>query len=117
MIYNLRKQCIDVIFMIMLILSTGGLLFVFNRNIASGSFLVLILFVLIFMENKWKKNLVNSIFLTCSMLVILGSINYLFAITEQTVNKYLFHLMVVVLSVLFLFHFIYLILPFISNFI
>ena len=60
MIYNLRKQCIDVIFMLMLILSTGGLLFVFNRNIVSAFFLLFILFTLIFMEAKWKKTIVNA---------------------------------------------------------
>jgi hypothetical protein len=106
MIYSLRKQCIDVIFMLMLILSTGGLLFVFNRNIASTLFLGLLLFVLIFMENKWNKTKVNSIFITFFMLVTLGSINYYFSITAQTANKYLFHLLSVTLSSLFLFHFI-----------
>ena len=106
MIYSLRKQCIDVIFMLMLILSTGGLLFVFNRNIASTLFLGFLLFVLIFMEDKWKKTKVNSILITFFMLVILGSINYYFSITAQTANKYLFHLLSVTLSSLFLFHFI-----------
>ena len=61
MIYSLRKQCIDVIFMLMLILSAGGLLFVFNRNIASTLFLGFLLIVLNFMEDKWKKTKVNSI--------------------------------------------------------
>ena len=105
MIYSLRKQCIDVIFMLMLILSTGGLLFVFNRNIASVLFLGFILFLLIFIEDKWKKTIVNSILFTFSILVILGSINYLYAITEQAANKYGFHLLTVTLSILFLFHF------------
>tara|TARA_B110001469_G_scaffold2707_1_gene2791 strand:+ start:2728 stop:3990 length:1263 start_codon:yes stop_codon:yes gene_type:complete len=106
MIYSLRKQCIDVIFMLMLILSAGGLLFVFNRNIASTLFLGFLLFVLIFMEDKWKKTKVNSIFITFFILVILGSINYYFSIIAQTANKYLFHLLSVTLSSLFLFHFI-----------
>ena len=105
MIYSLRKQCIDVIFMLILILSTGGLLFVFNRNIASTLFLGFILVVLIFMEDKWKKTIVNSMLLTFSILVVLGSINYFVVEVEQTVNKYLFHLLTVTLSTLFLFHF------------
>ena len=105
MIYSLRKQCIDVIFMLMLILSTGGLLFVFNRNIASAFFLLFILFVLIFMENKWKKTIANSILLTLSILFGLGIINYFVVETEQTVLKYGFHLLTVTLSALFLFHF------------
>jgi len=105
MIYSLRKQCIDVIFMLMLILSTGGLLFVFNRNIASVLFLGFILFVLIFMEDKWKKTIVNSTLLTFSILVVLGAINYFIVEIEQAANKYLFHLLTVTLSTLFLFHF------------
>ena len=105
MIYNLRKQCIDVVFMLMLILSTGGLLFVFNRNIVSAFFLLFIFFTLIFMEAKWKKTIVNAVLLTFSILVILGTINYYFSITEQSANKYLFHLLVLTLAVLFLFHF------------
>ena len=105
MIYSLRKQCIDVIFMLMLILSTGGLLFVFNRNISSVLFLGFILFVLIFMEDKWKKTIVNSTLLNFSILVVLGAINYFIVEIEQAANKYLFHLLTVTLSTLFLFHF------------
>ena len=105
MIYNLRKQCIDVLFMLMLILSTGGLLFVFNRNIASVLFLLFILFALIFMEDKGKKTIVNAMLLTFSILVLIGIMNYLFVQAEQTANKYLFHLLTVTLSALFLFHF------------
>ena len=105
MIYSLRKQCIDIIFMIMLILSTGGLLFVFNRNITSVLFLLFSLFVLIFMEDKWKKAIVNSITLTFFILVVLGIINYFVVEIEQAANKYLFHLLTVTLAALFLFHF------------
>ena len=86
MIYSLRKQCIDIIFMIMLILSTGGLLFVFNRNIASVLFLLFSLFVLIFMEDKWKKTIVNSILFTFSILVVLGIINYFFSEFESSLE-------------------------------
>lgn len=105
MTYSLRKQYIDVIFMIMLILSTGGLLFVFNRNVASVLFLVFILFVLIFMEGKWKKTIANSIVFTFFILVAIGASNYFFAETEQSALKYGFHLLTVTLSSLFLFHF------------
>ena len=105
MMYSLRKQCIDVIFMIMLILSAGGLLFVFNRNIASVLFLLFSLFVLIFMEDKWKKTIVNSIVSTFSILVFLGIVNYFVVEAEQTALKYGFHLLMVTLCSLFLFHF------------
>ena len=103
--YSLRKKCVDAILMLMLILSTGGLLFVFNRNIASLFFLLFILFVLIFMEDKWKKSTFNSIVITFSTLFFIGIINYYFSITEQIVNKYLFHLLTVTLASLLLLHF------------
>ena len=105
MIYNLKKQCVDIILLLMLILSTGGLLFVFNRNVASALFLFFILFVLVIMEGKWKKNITNTIIATFFTLIILSSINYYFSITEQSLNKYLFHLLVSTLSILLLFHF------------
>ena len=105
MIYSLRKQCVDAILMLMLILSTGGLLFVFNRNIASLFFLIFILFVLIFMEEKWKKSTLNSIVITFSTLFFMGIINYYFSITEQIANKYFFHLLTITLASLLLLHF------------
>ena len=103
--YRTIDKIVDSLIVFMLIMSAGGMLFVLNRNIASVVFLLFILFVLIFMENKWKKTIINSILLTFSILVVLGSINYFVVETEQTANKYLFHLLTVTLSVLALFHF------------
>ena len=103
--YRTIYKIVDSLIVFMLIMSAGGMLFVLNRNIASVVFLLFILFVLIFMENKWKKTIINSILLTFSILVVLGSINYFVVETEQTANKYLFHLLTVTLSVLALFHF------------
>ena len=103
--YRVIDKIVDSLIVFMLIMSAGGMLFVLNRNIASVVFLLFILFVLIFMENKWKKTIINSILLTFSILVVLGSINYFVVETEQTANKYLFHLLTVTLSVLALFHF------------
>ena len=103
--YRVIDKIVDSLIVFMLIMSAGGMLFVLNRNIASVFFLLFILFVLIFMENKWKKTIINSILLTFSILVVLGSINYFFVETEQTANKYLFHLLTVTLSVLALVHF------------
>jgi len=103
--YRTIYKIVDSLIVFMLIMSAGGMLFVLNRNIASVVFLLFILFVLIFMENKWKKTIINSILLTFSILVVLGSINYFFVETEQTADKYLFHLLTVTLSVLALIHF------------
>ena len=105
MIYTLKQKFIDNLIVLMLIMSTGGLLFVFNRNIASISFLITLLVVIVFIGSIIKKSIFNSMILTFFTVVALGVINYNFAIVEQTAEKYLFYLLTVVLSTLSLLHF------------
>ena len=105
MIYTLKQKFIDNFILLMLIMSTGGLLFVFNRNIASISFLIILLVVIVFIGSSIKKSIFNSMILTFVTFVALGVINYSFAIVEQTAEKYLFYLLTVVLSILSLLHF------------
>jgi len=105
MIYTLKQKFIDNFILLMLIMSTGGLLFVFNRNIASISFLIILLVVIVFIGSSIKKSIFNSMILTFVTFVTLGVINYSFAIVEQTAEKYLFYLLTVVLSILSLLHF------------
>ena len=55
MIYTLKQKFIDNFILLMLVMSTGGLLFVFNRNIASISFFIILLVVIIILEGTIKK--------------------------------------------------------------
>ena len=105
MIYTLKQKFIDNLLVFMLLMSTGGLLFVFNRNIASVSFFALLSIVIVILGDKLKRKLVYSSVLTFFVILMLGMINYSFAITEQTLNKYLFYTLTVILSILTLFHF------------
>jgi len=105
MIYTLKQKFIDNLILLMLVMSTGGLLFVFNRNIASISFLTVLIVIILFLGGTIKKSIFNSSLLTFATVVILGLINYNFAVVEQTTNKYLFYLLTAVLSILSLLHF------------
>tara|TARA_B100000767_G_scaffold143196_1_gene135219 strand:- start:587 stop:1849 length:1263 start_codon:yes stop_codon:yes gene_type:complete len=105
MIYTLKQKSIDNFILLMLTMSTGGLLFVYNRNVVSIAFLILLIVVILFLENTIKKSIFNSALLTFTAFITLGLINYNFAAVDQTSNKYLFHLLTVVLSILSLLHF------------
>ena len=105
MIYTLKQKFFDVLILFMLVLSTRSILFVMNRNIASISFLFLLIFVIGFLGNKFKKSVVYSSALSVSTIIILGIINYTFAITIQSGDKYLFYLLTLLLSALVLVHF------------
>ncbi len=104
MTYTLQQKIIDNIIVFMLIMSTGGLLFVHNRNIMSVIFLLLLIAVILF-GKPLKKNFLYSSLLTLIAIFFLGGINYYYAVVEQTTEKYLFYLLSIVLSIGTLFHF------------
>ena len=60
MIYTLKQKFIDNFIVLMLVMSAGGLLFVFNRNIASISFLIILLVVIIILGGTIKKSIFNA---------------------------------------------------------
>ena len=105
MIYTLKQKFIDNLLMFFLVMSAGGLLFVFNRNDMSVLFFGVLIFSILFFGNKFKKPFVYSSILIIISIISLGIINFIFAITEQTTDKYLFCLLSVALSVLTFFHF------------
>jgi len=105
MIYTLKQKFIDNLLMFFLVMSAGGLLFVFNRNVMSVLFFGVLIFSILFFGNKFKKPFVYSSILILISIISIGIINFIFAITEQTIDKYLFYLLSVVLSILTFFHF------------
>tara|TARA_B110000467_G_C18333038_1_gene494959 strand:- start:2002 stop:3264 length:1263 start_codon:yes stop_codon:yes gene_type:complete len=105
MIYTVKQRMIDNLIVFMLIMSTGGLLFVFNRNLSYLIFFTILGFSFSFLGKKLKKITVFSSILTSLLIVSLFLINYIFAFTEQTDNKYLYYLMVVSASILTLLFF------------
>jgi len=98
-------KIIDSLIVFMLIMSTGGLLFVFNRNTMYILFISLIIFALLFTYKSIKKNLFYSFIITWVLLIVLFLINYYFAFSSQDQNKYQYYLFIITLSILVLFHF------------
>lgn len=104
-IYKLSNKLVDILLVFMLVMSSGGMLFVFNRNISTIVFLFFLLIVLFFFGSSFKRINFNSSLFTLSSFFLLGNINYFFSLFDQTVNKYVFYFLSVFLSTLILFHF------------
>ena len=96
------------IIMFMLVSSTGGLLFVFNRNSLFFIFILIIivsLFLLFLLGHKIKKRAFYPSLLTFLVIIALFAINYIFAINPQSLTKYSFFGITIFTSVLTLFYF------------
>ena len=98
-------KIIDTILISFLVLSSGGLLFVFNRNICYAIFLGVLLLAVLFSKDKFNTREVNSALLTSLTILFLFYINYIFAISAQTINKYAYYLTVCAVSILTLLYF------------
>ena len=98
-------KIIDAILISLLVLSSGGLLFVFNRNICYAIFLGVLLLAVLFSKERFKVMEINSVLLTSCTILFLFSINYIFAISAQTINKYAYYLTVCAVSMLTLLYF------------
>jgi len=95
----------DIILISLLILSSGGLLFVFNRNICYAIFLGALLLAVLFSKDKLKTREVYSALLTSFTILFLFYLNYIFAISTQTINKYAYYFTVCTVSILTLLYF------------
>ena len=105
MIYTLKQKFLDNLIVFMLIMSSGGLLFVFNRNLSYGIFLAILSASYFLMSKKIHKISFNSSIITIIILFGLFIINYLFAVNDQEINKYYYYFMVISVSVFSLTHF------------
>tara|TARA_B110000263_G_scaffold120278_1_gene104639 strand:- start:3279 stop:4568 length:1290 start_codon:yes stop_codon:yes gene_type:complete len=105
MIYTLREKFTDNILVLLLVFTGGGLLFVFNRNVMYYIFLALLVGVILMNSYKLKRQLLNSVISTSILVISLFILNFLFANSEQSIDKYLYYLTVIVSSILFYVHF------------
>ncbi len=103
--YSLRAKNLDNLLVLLLVFTGGGLLFVFNRNLMYYSFLTILFLSISFNFQNMKRELLNSIVFTTISVLLLFLINFFFAVTEQSVDKYLYYLTVIMTSVLFFVHF------------
>jgi len=105
MFYSLREKYTDNLLVLFLVFTGGGLLFVFNRNLMYYIFTALLVIVILLNFFKLKRELTNSIIFTTISILSLFIINFFFAVSEQSLDKYLYYLTVVLSSVMFYVHF------------
>ena len=89
----------------MLVSSTGGLLFVFNRNIAFLSFTLIIIIGLFIIGKGIKRSVYYSSLLVFLVVLLLFVINFFFAINPQSLTKYIFFGITIFTAILTLFYF------------
>ena len=89
----------------MIVSSTGGLLFVFNRNIAFLVLVSTIVFSLFFLNHRIKKTIFYSSLLVLFVLFSLFAINFTLATNLQSLTKYLFFGVTIFTSVLAFFYY------------
>ena len=101
----------DTLLLFLLVMSGGGLLFVFQRNNLSYLLLFLALFVLVFMGTKIKKSIFNASLFTLSVFLSLLLANYITVPQIEIMRgehlnylQYAFHLLNVTSCVLILMH-------------
>ena len=89
----------------MLVSSTGGLLFVFNRNLAFLIFASTIIFSLLYLGKGINKSAYYSSFVTLLVVLFLFAVNFIFAINPQSLTKYAFFGITIFTTILALFYF------------
>ena len=101
----MKTRVLNNIIMFMLVSSTGGLLFVFNRNLAFLTLASIIIISLFYLRIRIKQSTYYSSFLALLVIGILFAINYVFAINPQSLTKYIFFGITIFTTVLVLFYY------------
>ena len=83
----------DTILLLLLVFSSGGLLFVFHRNLFSVVLFSISLFSLFFLGERVKKSIFNTSLLTLVLFYFFILINYIYCLGDQSYIKYGFHLL------------------------
>jgi len=101
----MKTRLLNNIIMFMLVSSTGGLLFVFNRNFAFLMLASIIIISLFYLRISIKRSIYYSSFLALLVIGVLFAINYVFAINPQSLTKYIFFGITIFTTVLVLFYY------------
>ena len=89
----LSHKIFDTILLFLLVFSSGGVLFVFNRNTFSVLFLFLCVYAVFIVGKEIKKNIFNTAIISFVFINIIFILNYFFSDGDQIYLKYGFHLM------------------------
>ena len=96
----------DTILLLLLVFSSGGLLFSFHRNLFSVVLFSISLFSLLFLGERVKKSIFNTSLLTLVLFYFFILINYIYCLGSQSYTKYVFHLLNISSCVFILTHLI-----------
>ena len=96
----------DTILLLLLVFSSGGLLFAFHRNLFSVALFSISLFSLLFLGERVKKSIFNTSVLTLVLFYFFILISYIYCLGSQSYTKYVFHLLNISSCVFILAHLI-----------
>ena len=99
------KLLLNNFIMFSLVSSTGGLIFVFNRNVSYLFLFFTVLFGFFYVGKGLKKSNYYSAFLSFVTLFILFFCNYFFATNFQSLTKYTFNAIIIFSTILVLLYF------------
>ena len=103
---RLKYKLFDTILLLLLVFSTGGLLFTFHRNIFSVILFSLSLYSLLFMGKKISKSVFNTSLFSLILFCLIICINFIYSLGTQSYIKYGFHLLNISSCIFILTHFI-----------
>jgi hypothetical protein len=101
----MKTRFLNNIIMFMLVSSAGGLLFVFNRNLAFLILFSTVISSLFFLQHRIKNTTFYSSLLVLFVLFSLFAINFTLATNLQSLRQYLFFGITIFTSVLVLFYY------------
>ena len=101
-----KSFVIDSAIVTLLILSTGGLIFVFNRNLMHAIYFGFIATVLITSKVSPRKNIFNASIYSILTILTIYVVNFVFAVNEQAIEKFLFNFLISTICILVAYHFI-----------
>tara|TARA_B100000795_G_scaffold162928_1_gene122426 strand:- start:1289 stop:2527 length:1239 start_codon:yes stop_codon:yes gene_type:complete len=103
---TIKYKLFDSLLLLLLVFSTGGLLFAFHRNLFSVILFSLSVFSLLFMGKGINKSVFNTSLLSLMLFCLIICINFIYSLGTQSYIKYGFHLLNVSSCVFILTHFI-----------
>ena len=102
----MKHKFFDTILLLLLVFSTGGLLFAFHRNLFSVILFCLSLFSLLYMGKNLTKSVFNTSIFTLIFFCLVLCFNFSYSLGTQSYIKYGFHLLNISSCVFIITHFV-----------
>ena len=101
----LSKIFLNSLIMFLLVSSTGGLVFVFNRNISYLILVLIVLFSFFYVGKGIKKTNYYSALISFILIASIFFLNYFFATNSQSLTKYTFNSIIIFSTLITLLYF------------